>query len=106
MNRRTFCLTPLFLSITSDPEMDLFIERYRQGYIGSKTFKRLVRGLGRRPTNRRLFVGAPPRAGLSFHAKSMPKKTEKSSKYWSGRRESNPRMQLGKLPRYHCQQFQ
>jgi hypothetical protein len=24
-----------------------------------------------------------------------------SAKYWSGRRESNPRMQLGKLPFYH-----
>jgi hypothetical protein len=23
------------------------------------------------------------------------------AKYWSGRRESNPRMQLGKLPFYH-----
>ncbi len=26
---------------------------------------------------------------------------EKSAKCWSGRRESNPRMQLGKLPFYH-----
>ncbi len=26
---------------------------------------------------------------------------QKSAKYWSGRRESNPRMQLGKLPFYH-----
>jgi hypothetical protein len=25
----------------------------------------------------------------------------KSGKHWSGRRESNPRMQLGKLPFYH-----
>ena len=25
----------------------------------------------------------------------------KSANYWSGRRESNPRMQLGKLPFYH-----
>ncbi len=26
---------------------------------------------------------------------------ENPAKYWSGRRESNPRMQLGKLPFYH-----
>ena len=26
---------------------------------------------------------------------------KKRGKYWSGRRESNPRMQLGKLPFYH-----
>src|SRR5262249_14463715 len=27
--------------------------------------------------------------------------SRKSANYWSGRRESNPRMQLGKLPFYH-----
>jgi hypothetical protein len=31
----------------------------------------------------------------------LAKLTGKSTKRWSGRRESNPRMQLGKLPFYH-----
>ena len=33
--------------------------------------------------------------------KTGSKLSRSRSKYWSGRRESNPRMQLGKLPFYH-----
>jgi integrase len=32
---------------------------------------------------------------------SLQNRPPNSAKYWSGRRESNPRMQLGKLPFYH-----
>ncbi len=38
----------------------------------------------------------PPRVGAQ-----NKKKTRVCEVEWSGRRESNPRMQLGKLPFYH-----
>jgi transposase len=53
----------------------------------------------------RRYVG---RAAASIRPKSeynlqnsLQNLLKKIDKYWSGRRESNPRMQLGKLPFYH-----
>jgi hypothetical protein len=49
------------------------------------------------------FFGGAPKIGRRTNALKTNLKTRRSkfAKPWSGRRESNPRMQLGKLPFYH-----
>ena len=70
----------------SENQVDRIIRRY----VGSR---------GGRP--KRLFGSSTKPKRDHNLQNSLQNFSRKSANYWSGRRESNPRMQLGKLPFYH-----
>jgi hypothetical protein len=79
-------------------------DKVRGRYIGfaEAAFGELrVRYSRKAIANARLGVGSIPSEASNWLRLAKLIWPDQLSKYWSGRRESNPRMQLGKLPFYH-----